>query len=775
MGINNNLSSIGKLFAWIVGLLLILSGLFFTIAGVYLITLGGSWYFAIMGIAMLVAGYYFFKLKPFGAWLYGIAYVLTIVWAIWEVGFEYWPLLSRLAFLGGIAMLVAFAYPSLRKAVALRPSAGGYKLGGIIALLLVISVGLGFMRHNVIPNSALPEILPVAQKDLPTDWQQYANTTKGTRFSGAEQITKNNINQLEVAWTFRTGDIPQSNGSGAEDQSTPLQIKDTVYLCTATNIVYAVDADTGEQRWKYDPHATAPNWQRCRGLSYYEDATTSRIIMNTIDARLVALDSKTGELIESFGDHGVVDLTKHMGEIKPGYYEPTAAPLVAKDMIVIGGRVADNFSTDEPGGVVRAFNVITGQQMWAWDPGNEATTNLPADGVYTRSSVNVWATLSYDPDLDKIYAATGNPTPDFYGAQRTETDEKHNSSVVALDRQSGRVDWVYQTVHHDLWDYDLPSQPLLYDIPNGQGGVTKALVQTTKSGEIFLLNRETGTPIAEVEEIEVPQGNVEGERYSATQPYSVGMPSIGNETLTEADMWGATPFDQLLCRIDFVGSEYQGLFTPPGMNKTLQYPGSLGGMNWGSVSVDPTTGYMFVNDMRIGLTNWMVPRDQIPQNASGIEMGIVPQEGTPFGAMRKRFMSVIGVPCQAPPYGTMTAIDLRSQQIAWQVPVGTVMDTGVFGIPMHLPMPIGMPTLGGSMATKSGLLFFAGTQDFYLRAFDSTTGAEIWKARLPVGSQGTPMTYVSPATGRQYVVISAGGARQSPERGDYVIAYALPK
>lgn len=289
-----------------------------------------------------------------------------------------------------------------------------------------------------------------------------------------------------------------------------------------------------------------------------------------------------------------------------------------------------------------------------------------------------------------------------------------------------------------------------------------------------MLDRQTGKPVAEVQEKPVAKGDVAGEYYSPTQPFSVGMPSIGNETLTEFDMWGATPYDQLLCRIDFAGSVYHGLFTPPNMTKTLQYPGSLGGMNWGSVAVDPQTNLMFVNDMRIGLTNWMIPQDNIPKNASGIEMGIVPQKGTPFGAMRLRFTSALGVPCQKPPYGTMTAIDLKSRQIVWQKPLGTVMDTGILGIPMHLPAPIGMPTIGGPMATKSGLLFFAATQDFYLRAFDSVTGEEIWKARLPVGSQGTPMTYVSPKTGKQYIVISASGARQSPVRGDYVIAYALP-
>lgn len=789
-----------KLLILLFSLILFGIGLFFFINGIRLALLGGSAYFTIMGALVLLTALLLFQQKKSGAWVYAIGFIYTVIWAFWEVGLQFWPLFSRLAVPGGLAMLMALLYPSLLKASgSLAPAKTGYKLAGLLAVVLVITVGLMFKEHNVIANNLTLATNTVSAQDAPLDWRQNANTTKGTRFSGADQITKNNVDQLQVAWTFRTGDIPQSSGSGAEDQNTPLQVNDTVYVCTAHNIVFALDADSGEQKWKFDPKATSPNWERCRGVSYYEDRqppsgstdtraeqTTqprapsaicqSRIIMNTIDARLVALDANTGELCADFGDQGVVDLKIGMGEIKPGYYEPTAAPLIAGEVIVIGGRVADNYSTGEPGGVVRGFDIHSGQLLWAWDPGNPAITQTPQDSqTYTRGTVNVWATMAYDAELDLIYAPTGNATPDFFGGQRTQYDDKYNSSIVALEGKTGTVRWTFRTVNHDLWDYDLPSQPLLYDLPEAEGSHTKALIQTSKSGEIFMLDRLTGRPISAIEDKPVAQGKVNGEYYSATQPFSVGMPSIGNETLTEADMWGATPFDQLMCRIDFMGSEYHGLFTPPGMGKTLQYPGSLGGMNWGSNAVDPSNNLMFVNDMRIGLTNWMIPREAIPANASGIEMGIVPQEGTPFGAMRMRFMSPLGVPCQKPPYGTMTAIDLKSKQIVWQKPIGTVMDTGIMGIPMHLPVPIGMPTIGGPMATKSGLLFFAATQDFYLRAYDSLTGEALWKARMPVGSQGTPMTYISSKSGRQYIVVTAGGARQSPERGDYVIAYALPK
>ncbi|WP_392551258.1 membrane-bound PQQ-dependent dehydrogenase, glucose/quinate/shikimate family [Orbus wheelerorum] len=792
MDIQNKPKGLRKCCIYLVAIILLLSSLFLVINGIRLIIVGGSWYFALMGLTMLFCSIALFKYRPIGAIVYGIAYVITIIWALIEVGWQFWPLFSRLAVLGGFAILVALIYPSLIYITRNQKSLGGYRLASVLIIVMIISLGCMSVEHNAIYKSIEISKNNVTSKNAPTDWQQYANTTMGTRFSGAEQITKDNINDLKVAWTFRTGEIPESNGSGAEDQNTPLQIDDTVYLCTANNIVIAVDADNGNERWRYDPKTSVPNWQRCRGLAYYSDQNkthitstkqdvdgantcSSRIILTTLDARLMAIDPQSGQLCNDFGDAGIVDLKKNMGDIPPGYYTITSAPLVADDVIVVGGRVADNFSVGEPGGVIRAFDVHSGKLVWAFDPGNPDTKTVPPSGQnYTRGTVNVWTSMAYDPELELIYAPTGNATPDFFGGERTKYDDEYNSSIVALDKKTGQIRWKFRTAHHDLWDYDLPSQPLLYDIANSNDEVTKAIIQTTKSGQIFMLDRETGQPLAKVEEHPVPQGDVAGEYYSPTQPFSVEMPSIGNETLTEADMWGATIFDQLLCRIDFAGSDYQGLFTPPGMSKTLQYPGSLGGMNWGGVAVDPQTNIMYVNDMRIGLTNWMIPRADIPANASGIEMGIVPQDGTPFGAMRLRFMSPIGVPCQKPPYGTMTAIDLKSKQILWQKPVGTLMDTGIFNIPMHMPIPIGMPTIGGSMTTKSGLLFFAATQDFYLRAFDSATGEEVWKARLPVGSQGTPITYISPKTGKQYIVISAGGARQSPKRGDYVIAYALP-
>lgn len=791
-------SNDGRWYWLAVALLMLLMGLYLTIGGGILLGKGGSWYFVLMGLAMLASATLLLARRRAGAHLYALAFVLSMVWAWWDAGWEFWPLVSRLMVFAVLGLLVALGYAQLEAGKLVMNDYG--RLGAAVS---VVVLGLGIVATAVSafsPKGVIaPEVTEVpsvgSMEIKASDWTDWGQGPAGQRFAALEQISRNNVDKLTVAWTARTGDVPQSTGSGAEDQNTPQQIGDRLYVCTAYGKVLALDVDTGEEKWKFDPEARSPNWQRCRGLGYFDGNEAAikasgafgkpgdvapgcrrRLFLPTIDARLIALDPDSGKPCTDFGKDGVVDLTEGMGEVKQGWYQQTSAPLVAENLVIVGGRVADNFSTDEPSGVVRAFDVHSGRLVWAWDPGNaDITGQLPQGQIYTRNSPNVWGGMSYDARLGLAYLGTGNATPDFYAAQRTPEMEKNSSAIVAMDIRTGKPRWLYQTVHHDLWDFDIPSQPALVDVSNAQGGVDPALLQVTKQGMIFMLNRETGEPLAEVQELPVPQGHVPGERYAPTQPHSTGMPNIGNQTLKESDMWGATPFDQLLCRIAFKDMDHQGVFTPPGMGPTLQFPGSLGGMNWGSVSIDPISQTMFVNDMRLGLANYMIARADMKPGASGIEMGAVPQEGTPFGAMRQRFLSPLGIPCQKPPFGTMTAVDLKSRQIKWQVPVGTVRDTGPLGIPMWLPIPIGMPTLGPSMVTKSGLVFFAGTQDFYLRAFDSANGKEIWRSRLPVGSQGGPMSYVSPRTGRQYVVITAGGARQSPKRGDYVIAYALPQ
>ncbi|MFC3698568.1 membrane-bound PQQ-dependent dehydrogenase, glucose/quinate/shikimate family [Sphingobium xenophagum] len=778
------------------GLIVGLFGAALALGGGYLLTLGGSAYFLLMGLALLASSLLLIRRRRAGAWVYGAAFLATIVWSIFEAGFAFWPLVSRLFAFAVLGILIGLLYPWLGETVAgRRKKRSAWAVAGMLALCVTAAAAYSFVPVSIVEATDNPPIIPAANS-MQKDWRFWGNDAAGTRFAALDQIDRTNVGQLDVAWTFHTGDIAKSDGFGAEDQNTPLQIGDTLYVCTPYNKVIAVDGDSGRELWRYDSQTAVHEWQRCRGLGYFDataDGLTNqadparqmsspgdcsrRLFMTTMDGRLIALDKDSGKLCAGFGKNGIVDLRVDMGQPKIGFYTPTSAPLVAGNKVIVAGRITDNHSTGEPGGVIRAFDVRTGTLVWAMDPDNAKTTKRPEPGaVYTRGTPNVWSTMAYDPQLDMIYMPTGNATPDFFGGHRTAQDEAYASSIVALSGATGRVQWTFQTVHHDVWDYDVPAQPTLTDVPDGKGRKVPALVQVTKTGQIFLLNRVTGKPIADVVEKAVPRGDVPGERYAPTQPFSVGMPSIGTADLRESDMWGATPVDQMLCRIMFKKMIYHGKFTAPSLKgPALQWPGALGGMNWGSASVDPTSGYLFVNDMRLGYWTQLIPRNKVPADAGGVETGVMSQFGTPYGASHGMLMTALGVPCQKPPYGTMTAINLATRKIAWQVPMGTLKDTGPMGVAMHLPIPVGMPTLGGSIATQSGLLFFAGTQDNYLRAMDSRTGKTIWKGRLPIGSQATPMTYISPKTGRQYVVIVAGGARQSPKRGDQVIAYALPK
>ncbi|QDG69668.1 membrane-bound PQQ-dependent dehydrogenase, glucose/quinate/shikimate family [Janthinobacterium tructae] len=780
------------------GIFLIFSGLTLAAGGIELITLGGSWYYLPAGLGLILSGALYLRRKPMTSAVIAALVIATLVWAVWEIGFAFWPMVPRLAPFLVIGLLAALLHPWLT-----GPRHTGQSRGFAALLAVVLAAGFAsmFKPHGVLDATAQPQQDAVtAINDGSANWAHYGYGPKGTRFAPYTQIDKANVDQLQVAWSYRTGEVAEG---ASEAQNTPLQIGDTIYTCTPTSKVIALDADTGKQRWSFDPKpANIKTWNRCRGVGYYEPAKVTkpfqfegmqaarapvagvcakRIVQVTMDARLIEIDAQTGKQCERFGDKGSVDLTVGLGKVKMNvpYYAYTSAPTVARNLIILGGWVFDGRSTDEPSGVVRAYSADTGELVWAWDLGNPAITKLPPEGqTYTRSTPNMWSAPAFDDALGLVYLPTGNEQPDFWGGKRPPLTEKYASAIVALDMATGRERWTYQTVHHDIWDYDVAAQPALYDVPDGKGGTIPALVQLTKRGQIFMLDRRTGKPIADVVEKAVPQEHAAGDWVSKTQPYSTGMPALGADTLTERDMWGATFFDQLACRISFRKLNYQGEFTAPSTRETLIYPGYYGGFNWGGAAVDESNGYMFVNDIRMPQVVKLVPREtvDVAKLTAGHGVGSTyPMDGTPFVIDHKAFNSPLGIPCQSPPWGVFAAIDLKTRTKVWERPAGTVQDAVIHGVRARLPIPLGMPTLGGGMSTASGLVFYAGTQDYYLRAMDIATGREVWKARMPVGSQGTPMTYVSPRSGRQYVVVVAGGARQSPDRGDYVIAYALPK
>ncbi|OTG98712.1 glucose/quinate/shikimate family membrane-bound PQQ-dependent dehydrogenase [Acinetobacter sp. ANC 4973] len=797
-----------KIWCFILGLALLLTGLFYLIGGGKLISLGGSWYFFIAGLLTTASAIFVFRKKAFGVWLFALVFVGTLVWAWFDAGWDFWALFSRLMFPAGVFAALLLTLPAIRRYQAQSSLVVPAYTGATVVIIgMLIAFYQMFQPHPTVAASGqeLP-LIPVDADKQQVNWQHYGNDTSGSRFAALDQINRNNVKDLKEVWRFQTGDLTTGTGNGAEDQTTPLQVGDKVFVCTPHNNIFALNADTGKQIWKAEVNSTADAWERCRGVAYFDatqplvqptlagatpvttvaanTACPRRVYTNTPDGRLIAVNADTGERCKDFGVDGTVDLLVGLGDgTKAPRFEVTSAPTIAGTTIVIGSRIADNVAADMPGGVIRAYDVITGKLRWAFDPRNpDPNYVLKAGEIYKRSSANSWAAMSYDPQMNTVFLPMGSSSVDVWGGNRQPVDHKYNSSVLALDATTGKEKWVYQTVHNDLWDFDLPMQPSLVDFPMKDGTTKPAVVIGTKSGQFFVLDRLTGQPLTKVVEQPVKAADIPDEQYSATQPRSVEMPQIGNQTLTESDMWGATPFDQLMCRINFKSMRYDGLFTAPGTDVSLSFPGSLGGMNWGSIAFDPTHRYMFVNDMRLGL--WIQLIKQTPEDleiqANGGEkvntgMGAVPMKGTPYKVNKNRFMSVLGIPCQKPPFGTMTAIDMTTRQIAWQVPLGTVQDTGPMGIKMGLKAPIGMPTIGGPMATQGGLVFFAATQDYYLRAFNSSNGQELWKSRLPVGSQGTPMSYISPKTGKQYVVISAGGARQSPDHGDYVIAYALDK
>jgi len=771
------------------GVLLSVVGLILLVRGATLMALGGSWYYAIAGLLLLASGVLLVKARMEAVWIYAVAFVGTILWALWEVGLSFWPLVPRLAPVLVLAFLFALAFPILSGGQRRKES---YALAGLLLVGMVVGCAFMFQSHGVVrqslANASVADAPPAGE-----NWQYYGRNPRGTRFAPDQQITKDNVSNLQVAWTFRTGELAQM--TAYTFQNTPTQIGDTLYVCTPRNKVFALDAETGAQRWMFDPQTeSVPVWNRCRGVGYYEPAAqyatqafddgtcAQRIVLTTIDARLIQLDAKTGQPCASFGNNGSVNLTVNMGEVKPGYYYPTSTPTVMRNLILVGGWVRDGEETGEPSGVVRAFHADTGALVWAWDLGNPDVKDVPPPEGYSRGTPNMWSTPAFDDELGLVYLPLGNGTPDFWGAHRSQATNDYASAVVALDIETGRERWKFQTVHIDTWDYDIGTQPALYDIPDGRGGVIPALIQATKIGQIYVLDRRDGTPVFPIEERPVPQeGHQPGNIFAPTQPFSVGMPAFGGDTLTEKDMWGATFFDQLECRIAFKRLNYVGIYTPIVTDvATMIYPGYLGGMNWGSVAVDEQRGLLIVNDIRLPQLAIHMPQGSVTPDvvaATGFaRAGTHVQAGTPYSTIRGLFYSGLGIPCHAPPWGVLAAVDMRTGSLVWQRPAGTVEDVVLgAGFKARLPIPIGMPTLGGPLSTASGLVFYAGTQDYYLRAFDTVTGDELWKGRLPVGAQATPMTYTSPASGRQFVVVAAGGTAYSPDLGDYIVAYALPR
>jgi membrane-bound PQQ-dependent dehydrogenase (glucose/quinate/shikimate family) len=771
-----------RIFAAIV----LLVAIAFLYGGVRLLAVGGSLYYVLAGIALLASAILLWRGNKLGSHIYGALLAVTLVWSLFEVGTDLWALAPRLAFLAviGAWLLTPFARRGLyspQPAPALLGSSRSKSIAAASALTVVaiFIVGSRNTANELTPRNAAKTEASSARAS--GEWHHYGNTTHGTRYARLDQLDASNVGGLKEIWHYRTGRTGQF-------KATPLQIGDLLYVCTAMNVVVALDAETGTKRWEFDPQmkiAPVGFNGTCRGVSYYHAPDgysgdcPARIIMGTTDARLLALDATTGERCPGFGANGEVDLMKGIGETKPNIYLVTTPPLIARNLAVVGTRVADNFEVGEPSGVIRAYDAITGKFTWAWDMGRPGVNTEPAEGEqYTRGTPNVWTLMSYDDALGLVYAPTGNSTPDFFGAHRIDASEKFASSVVALDVTDGSVRWSFQTVHHDVWDYDVPSQPTLVDLPQPDGSSVPALVQPTKRGELFLLDRRTGTPIADVEERPVPQGPVEYEWLSKTQPFSTGMPSFRPD-VSEADMWGLTPFDQMWCRREFRKMRYEGHFTPPSLQGTFVFPGNAGGFNWGGVAVDEDKQLLVATPLIMGSRLALIPRDKVPK-----EVKRYLQLGTPYAADIRMFMSPLQMPCMRPPYGRIAVVDLQTRQVLWNKRLGTTNESGPWGKKVGVRLPMGVPLAAGSIVTHGGLIFFGGGMDRYFRAFDVKTGDELWRDYLPAPAQATPMSYLSPKSKRQIVVITVPGAgrfgmaesedKSPPDPlGGHIIAYAL--
>lgn len=816
---------LGFWWTMLVGVVLLVFGLPIAAGGLWLTTLGGSWYYLPAGIGLLLTAWFLFRRDMTAVWIYGLTWLATLLWALWERGFDGWAQVPRLLAPTIVLLLVLTTIP------VLRGSIHRFRTGAAAAMVTVAGIAgaIGVANHGVDSTLAQETLDPVVvpsetgEPDLETatmppetngpppsgptyvpletgaDWPAYGGDYHATRYSPLDQITPDNVGELVKIWEFRTGGLPEDDEPFG-NQNTPVKVGNRLYLCSAMNKISALDAATGAEFWTYDPVVSTDNVgynASCRGLVYFDnpqaergELCATRTVNLTHDARMIALDTETGQLCPDFGNGGMVNLLEGIGEAAPGFYAPTSPPTLVRDVLVVGSQVSDNQQRTAPSGVIRGYNAVTGELEWAWDMDRPGENGLPPEGeIYTPGTPNMWTIASGDDELGMVYLPMGNSAVDYWGGDRSDAENTYSTAIVALDVETGEVAWHYQTVHYDIWDYDLGGQGTLVDFPTDDGPVP-AIIMPSKQAQFYILNRETGEPLVTIEERPAPQGGVEPERLSPTQPYVTDFPNLLKPDLTEADMWGATPLDQLWCRIQFRQATYDGVYTPPTVDTPwIQFPGYNGGSDWGGISVDPVNGILIANYNNMPNYNQLVPREDVdamgvfsladpryqPGEGSGSHGSISPQAEAPYGIRVNAGWRVpfTGMLCKQPPYGGIAAIDLNTRQVLWDKPFGSARKNGPFGIPSMLPLDIGTPNNGGGVTTASGLFFIGAATDDLFRAIDVRTGETIWQVELLAGGQATPMTYE--AGGKQIVVINAGGHdfMETPI-GDYFIAYALP-
>lgn len=608
------------------------------------------------------------------------------------------------------------------------------------------------------------------------EWIAHGHDPGGSKHSPLTQVHSGNVAHLQVAWTYRTGDLyrPKSGGRPSSQQTTPIYVDATLYITSAFGRVIALDPDTGKPRWSFDPKSdVSAGWGDFanRGAATWLDPKRKamepcrrRILVATIDARLFALDGRTGEVCSDFGEKGMIDLRQGLRRPPKGKdeYEMTSPPAIFGDLVITGSAIADNNRTTTPSGEVRAFDARTGKLRWTWHP-------LPAE--LDSGAANAWSMLSVDEHRNLVFVPTGCASPDYYGGQRPG-DNRYANSVTALNGKTGAVVWSFQTVHHDIWDYDVASQPLLFTLKR-EGREIPAVAIGSKTGHLFLVHRESGKPLFPVQERPVPASTAEGEKASPTQPFPVLPPPLVPQQLRQQDAWGLSEASRTWCRERIRSLRSEGIFTPPSVEGSIIFPGNIGGMAWGGAAWDPGRGYLIVPTNRVAAVIQLIPRDRFQyeqerKDRLGVEFA--PQHGTPFGMAREFLLSPERCPCNPPPWGALSAVDTATGKIAWEVPLGVI--PWLAGYPDAAKW--GSLNLGGPITTAGGLVFIGATLDPYLRAFDTASGKELWKGTLPASARSTPMTFQSPK-GKQFVIISANGhniADSGPH--DEIVAFALP-
>jgi quinoprotein glucose dehydrogenase len=611
------------------------------------------------------------------------------------------------------------------------------------------------------------------------EWPVYGHDPGGMRHSPLADITPQNVSNLKVAWTYRTGDVVDDKMSRVRSsfQATPLMIDGTLFVVTPLNRIIALDPETGAERWKFDPKLNRKgdfgDGFTCRGIAAWRDPQDYklRLYAATQDGRLVSVWAADGKPVAAFGKNGEVNLAEGIIEKRRGEYHFTSPPAVVRDVVVVGSAINDNNRTDMPSGVVRGFDVRTGELRWAWNPvpkqkDDPAYATWEKDSALKTGAGNAWSIFSVDAARDLVFVPTGSASPDFFGGERLG-DNRYANSVVALNGSTGKVVWSFQVVHHDLWDFDVPAQPVLLTLKGRD-----VVAQATKMGHIFVLDRETGKPVFPVEERPVPQSDVPGERTSPTQPFPTLPPPLSRYSLKPEEAWGLTFWDKRRCRELIAGARNDGIFTPPSLRGSIMTPGNVGGTNWGSLAFDAERGIAVVGDTRMPFFVKLYKREERDLARKQYpDAEFAPMNGTPYIMIRFPLLSPWGLPCSPPPWGMLHGVELATGKVKWSVPLGTPRDL----TPLPLWFHWGTPFVAGAMTTAGGVTFIGAALDYYFRAFDTSTGAELWKARIPTSAQAVPMTYRVKPGGKQYVVVAVGGHAKLPVKlADYVIAYTLP-